>query len=235
MEVKLRLVSTQTLKLAFRSLLLGAVIFGLRSSHFNLIWFALFLFIIAVFYFRPAIGSKKLLASLLTLTVFVFAWPVGGLEIYIAVISTVVFNLVLGVKNLIYLNRESIYFLIHFILVIALSVLVLRGFPPVFAFLVFLLLFQEFYSMLSQTSSKRRWLISGVGALLLTQTLWIINLLPLSFFLGGALTALLVFVFHDLSLRNLEGRLSSEIVLRDATIFIALCIIILLGAKWTLL
>lgn len=221
---------------AFKSLLLTLSIFWLRGSGFGFLAALLFFFVFSLFYFRPRIGSSRFLASAAALVLLVVSLPyITSYEIYFSATSGFLFYLLLGVKNLGFMRRKDFYYLLHFAEIIALSALFLKGIiHPLLAFVVFFFIFREFYVFFFGASVRRVSLIGAGETLILGESLWIISFLPLGILAGVALAAALIFVFHDLTLRHLEGSLSRDLVLRNATVMIFLTLFILGTSRWTL-
>ncbi|MDP2650586.1 MAG: hypothetical protein Q8P04_00605, partial [bacterium] len=157
--------------------------------------------------------------------------PVAGiLEWLLLVLWGIMFFLLLGVKNLIFLRRQGNYEIVHLLLVFGLGVLYLLGFlpfiPQILFFLALFLLVREFYSALAPPYPQRVILAAVVEALLLVEIAWILSFLPINFLAGGALLALITFIFHDLILHHFQGTLSRQIILRNVTLFTILSILL---------
>ncbi|MBI2592982.1 MAG: hypothetical protein HYW37_02440 [Candidatus Colwellbacteria bacterium] len=222
---------------ALKSLFFAITVFFLRAGGQGFFSAAVFSSLFILFYFRPAIGSVKFLASASAVVLLTLKLPYSpAYEIYLSVFLGTLFYLLLGVKNLIHARRLHLYYLLHFGEVTGLSALAIKGIiHPFPAFLIFFFLFREFYLFsLNNVSSPKIWLAGGIEALTLNQALFVVSFLPLGSLLGGALASTLVFVFHDLILRHSLGSLSREIILRNATSAIFLTLLIFGTSTWTL-
>lgn len=211
---------------------LGLYLFRERLPGF--VSLLLFLLLFSSIYLRPPFNNRKFLVSALTLMALpVFLPPAHqGLEWLLLLLWFLAFYFLLGVKNLILLRRQVSYEAVHLLLVFGLAVLYLSGslplVPQIILFLIFFLLFREFYSVLAPPYPQRLTLASALLAFVLTEIAWILSFLSLNFLTASAFLALTTYLFHDLILHHFQGALSRQIILRNVTLFIALSIILML-------
>jgi len=218
----------------------GVVALGayfLRRTGVELGTLFLFLFLYWIVYLHPAFNNRKFLVSALGLWALpIFVPPAGQvLEWLLLLLWALGFFLLLGVKNLILLRRQGSYEFIHLFVVFGLGVLYFSGFipliPQIILFLVFFLLFREFYFILAPYYPQRLTLAAVVESFLLVEIAWLLSFLPINFLAGAAFLTLIIFIFHDLMLHYLTGTLSRQIILRNTTLFIVLSIILAILPK----
>lgn len=77
-------------------------------------------------------------------------------------------------------------------------------------------------------------LISAVLAFVLTQLSWAVNLLPIGGLNSASLALLIALILNDLTIHHLSGTLNRQIVLRNATIFIVLTLLVFGASGWSL-
>ncbi len=250
---KLNLASkTPLLRLAFKALIFSGLLAwaGLGEKSF----FPVLVFVLtAVFiYFLPVLNWRRLFSSFLVLLAVSFLfiigqWPaVFGQALAVAVIAAFgfVFFLILGIKNLIFVERSAFYYLLSnllFFLVflfffsrwsLADSPWFIVGYLLMFAVVFFLQ--KEFLAFLVVESPSRRLLISAGFAFIILQLVWAISYLPVGFLNSAALALPLVFVLGDFTIHHFGGSLNRRVVLRNATILIAIIIVISAVSCWSL-
>lgn len=220
------------LGLLLKAALAALGVYFLRETSSSIAALLLFSLVFLVIYLRPPLNNRKFLVSALSLlTLPVLLPPVAGiLEWLLLILWGIVFFLLLGVKNLIFLRRQGNYEIVHILLVFGLGVLYLLDLlpliPQIIFFLALFLLVREFYSVLAPPYPQRLVLAAVVEALLLVEIAWILSFLPINFLAGAALLALVAFIFHDLILHHFQGTLSRRIILRNVTLFTILSILL---------
>lgn len=226
------------------SLLLRAIVFG--AAWF---WLPFWLFLIVALYlylvplFRPA----KLALPFLILLVFAAVEPPN---VWLAVLFSVLFYLILGIKDLILIERRSAYevlvlltlflmtmkFFFRFdswgsnaaffyaILFGAVSFFLVRGFLD----------YCELPAPAEADAGKRRNIFVGF----LTLTVWQFSLaslfLPLNFWYQSAIVFLAAAVFLELGIDYLGKKLGRRASLLSFSVFFAALVIILGSASWGL-
>lgn len=220
--------------LLLRTLLAALGVYLLRKSDVSIGIFLLFLPLFWIVYLRPPLNNRKFLISAL----FLLALPIllpsvpEMFEGLLLILWAIAFFLLLGVKNLILLKRQGSYEIVHLLLVFGLGILYLLDFlplvPQILLFLALSLLFREFYFALAPPYPQRLTLAAIAHAFLLTQIAWLLSFLMINFLAGAAFMALIAFIFHDLILHHLHGTLSRQIILRNATLFTILSILLAL-------
>lgn len=222
------------LGLLLRASIGGLAVYLLRENSSSPAALLIFFIIFWIIYLRPSFNNRKFLASALSLSVLPILLPGGeaALEWLLAVLWTFSLFLLLGVKNLILLRRHGSYETVHLLIIFGLGILYLLNFlplvPQIIIFLVFFLLFREFYFVLAPPYPQRLTLAAAALAFVLTEIAWILSFLPVNFLAGAAFLALTTFLFHDLILHHFQGALSRQIILRNTTLFIALSTVLFL-------
>ena len=236
------------LRLILKAIVFAAFLTGFKFGVIPTGFFPILLFILAAayFYFRSATHSRQLLFSFLILIflslIFIVYWPLNFwlLETVIILGLSAAFFLILGIKNLFFIERPAFYFLLNnlFFFLIFLSFFrVDFRFPTMKYILVFILsyfLTGEFLKFFITGPSRRRLLFSAVFSFIVVQALWAVALLPIGFLNSAALLLPFVFILGDFSVHLLEGSLNRRLVLRNITILIAAAIIISAASRWTL-
>lgn len=233
------------LPLILKSLVWGTLLF-LALTTGRLFFVALFVIAGCYFYFVPNINSRQFLISFVIILVFpAFLYGFLGSNWFVAVsiTYTAIFFVLLGLKNLIFINRRPIYSFLNGILVFAIFSLFFKSerisiiffMNYLLVFFAFLLLFKEYLNVLDEKLSGQKnnlfvWSIS----FLLLQIVWALNFLPINFLNAGALILLIVLIFQDFVLSHLSGSIDRKLILRNITIFIALALAIFGASSWSL-
>ncbi len=228
-----------TLKSLFKGILFTLLVLFLYEYQVGF-WTA-FIFVsgAVVLYSSPRLNSFKYAVSFLAITLAPFVLPplpVG--PVVEATILGFVFMALLGVKNLVFLRRDRWYLLIH------VSILFIYGSalfynPPSFfnesaAFILFLLLFREFYRTMTTLQGGRLALSFALQSLVAIELIQVLYLLPIGFISEAALFVLILTAFSDIFLHHLNGKLSRRLILRDATALALLSLIVMSLSGWSL-
>jgi hypothetical protein len=157
----------------------------------------------------------------------------GPIGFYFNLILGALAFVLLGVKNLILLRRQSAYYLFHLALLVGTTSLFFLGsFSQIFLFIILFFLIREFYFFMVRGSSELINLLAAAESVLLVQTAWVISFFPTSFLVGASLLVLAAFVFHDALLNHLKGTFSKQLAIRDLGVFVVLTGLILLLPVW---
>ncbi len=204
-------------------------------------------FVLAAFYFylQPLLNATQFLASfLILLTVsFLSSLVIGHWSFVISLFFGLLFFLLLGIKNLIFVRREPLYLLLNGLLFLTIFILFFWSDISRLFFVKYLALFsglvlllREFllFSVPNLANSQKRNLIICGTAFLILQLLWAISLLSVSFLNAASLALLVVLILQDFIGHHLSGTMSRQIVLRNITIFLILFLVIFAASKWTL-
>ena len=236
MAIKLKLVSRiPQLRLALKALIFGLLLLLVKTSGFGLLPVILFLTVAGVFYAQPLFKTIELLTIffilLTTALLVVKAFLYSSYAPLAILYFTTLFYLLLGVKNLVLIQREKWQRFLN----LALS------------YNIFLLFFfysqNDFFSRLLPAllglflllrSLFRKRLIIWITILLMAETLWAISLLPIGFINAASLAFLVYFDISDLAGRHLNQTLNRRRILTDVTILIVLLVAIFAFSRWSL-
>lgn len=233
------------LPLALKSVVLGVLVFfALVTGE----WFFIAGFVLAgcYFYFVPSVNSRQFLTSFLVILFFpVFlrefldpSWFLIASLVYLAI-----FFILLGLKNLIFINRRPIYSFLNSVLVLAIFSLffwsdktdILFFIKYLATFFIFLSLFKEFLNISNEISGgQKNNLFAWAISFLVFQIVWVLSFLPINFLNAGALTLLIVLIFQDFVFSHISGSINNRLILRNITIFIALALAIFGASSWSL-
>ncbi len=223
---------------SLRILLIKACAFGL-SWFFLPFWF--FLLAAVYFYFVPFFQPLKLfIPFILTITAAV----VVPYNFWFAVFLGLLFFLLLGIKNLILVNR----FENHQLMVFLLLFLIFFGLFSHFenwqrwtasigllgAGLSFFFLFEELADYSRELSKHKKILVAGLGSLFIWQEASVLIFLPLNHFYQTAILFLSAVIMTDMFLEYLAKKLDRTKILNDFSIFFVMVSIILASANWGL-
>jgi hypothetical protein len=218
------------LGLALKALVLSLLVWLLREKGFSPAPALLFVILFFFFYLKPPINTLRFLPSALLLFLLPFFLPSIELvpEATLGLIWGGLIFALLGIKNLVILDRQKLYFLIHLVLVLGLGALFFQGsLPQLLLFVAFFFLFREFYFVMAPLYPQRLTLMAALQSLLLLEIGWVTLFLATNVFISATLVALLAFLFEDTILYHLRGALSREIVLRNISLFILLGLLLL--------
>lgn len=206
------------LQLAFKSALVGL-------GFFYSLWLGWL--IAGWFYFRPSFNSSAFL-SLFALFLFLsFMDP----YLLVLIILSVLFGILLGLKNMVLVNRQ----LWRSVLIFSLFYLSFLEFYEIgnflfplkwllFVFIVWLLFVELFKGFLDQPHR----VLSLTSALIIGELMWIINWLPIGFLSSANITILAVFLIADLAAYYYRKKLSQKLIIKGIVLFFILLILVLL-------
>lgn len=233
------------LPLILKSLLLGILLFFALTTGK---WFFIAVFVLAgcYFYFVPNVNSRQFLTSFLIILffpVFLREFLGSGWFLIVSLVYLAVFFVLLGFKNLVFINRRPIYCFLNGVLIFAIfSLFFWSDRTTVFffvkylsVFFIFLFLFKEYLSVLDESSgAQKNNLFAWSVSFLVLQIVWALNFLPINFLNAGALTLLIVLIFQDFVSSYLLGSIDRRLILRNITVFIALALAIFGASSWSL-
>lgn len=233
------------LPLALKSLVLGVLLFFALATGK---WFFVAVFVLSgcYFYFVPSVNSRHFLASFLVILffpVFLRQFLDSGWFLIVSLAYLAIFFVLLGLKNLIFINRRPIYCFLNGILIFAIFSLffwsdrtgALFFLKYLFVFFAFLFLFKEFLNVSSEGSgAQKNNLFAWSVSFLVLQIVWALSFLPINFLNAGALILLIVLIFQDFISGYISGSIDRKLILRNITIFIALALAIFGASSWSL-
>lgn len=219
------------------------------------LWFIIAFWALAFyFYFRSFFNIRQFLASFLTLLVvaLLFIIHYSSFIIITSFLFAFLFFLLLGIKDLIFIRREPLYYLLNSLLLLAIFVCFfsfndfnrpfLFLFKSLAAFSATFFLFKEFLSFavpVLPTSgpvpfgNRKRNLMAAGSAFLSLQFLWVISFLPFRSINAASLALLIALILEDFIVHHLSGTISRRIVLRNITMFLVLAMTIFGASKWS--
>jgi len=160
----------------------------------------------------------------------VWAAPINLLTLFAGYFA-MLFYLLLGVKDLVFLQRSTWYRVLNIGLVYSAFLLFfyhVQGSYVIRAVLIFVM----FLLLLERFTKKRAiyWLL----ALIILEVVWAIGLLPIGFISAASLALAFYFFLTDLTSLYFEEKLTKRLILLDSTIFVALVLIVSGFAKWAI-
>lgn len=206
----------------------------------------IFLLFTFYFYFRKIFEWRKfffaflvlIFYSLIVINFFNNAFFLAVSSIFFALL----FFLLLGVKNFVFLNRETIfnflYWTLYFVSGIVFfasdksNALGLLGYS-LLTFLVFYLLFKESLDFLySDMPRKKRQLLALGVSFLAIQSAQVIRWLPFGFLNSAIMTTLLIIVLEDLISYHLRGALIRQIIIKNFVVLLVMVFLIFLAFRF---
>ncbi len=221
--------------LVLRATFLAVAIFWLRTGDFSFLKFLIFGTLFLSFYLKPPLGATKFISSALILCVtIIFAPQVSGLiGFYVNITLSALGFLLLGIKNLIFVRRQNLYYLMHLVLIVGLaSLFSLSVISSIFFFALIFFLFREFYVVMTPEKSDLLNLVAALEGMLIMQAAWVTSFFPTSFLISSAVLVLLTFVFHDALIHYFKNTFSKDVAFRSIAIFVALALLILILPVW---
>ena len=237
MELRLKLVlQSQQSTLLFKALIFLGFLTLVYIGNFSLVPILFFLAIAIILYSKPIFNTFYFWASFLILLVVALNSPPS---FFIAAFYAFLFYIILGLKNLVFINRVNWHQALHLLLFYAMFMLFwgasdettfLLRLVGVFVASVFLI--REFFKVAAVDFSKQRVVASWVLALLVVEIVWAISWLPIGFLNSAALAFLAVFTLINLTLHHFKGTLNKKIILSAITFFVLFALLIFIASKW---
>ena len=197
------------------------------------------------FYLSPFFNIKRPLPSFFILLIFslvVSARFSGPIYWVLAILFGFLFFLFLGVKNLIFVNRQPLYYLFNNLLLMASFIFFFNSdksqwffIKYIMVFLIAFILFKEFLAISSPRliGEQRINLVAFSFSFLILQFVWAIGLLPFSSLNSASLVLLIILILQDFIIHHLAGTINRRVVLRNATIFLVLNLVVFAASKWS--
>ncbi|KKU19541.1 MAG: hypothetical protein UX31_C0005G0041 [Candidatus Nomurabacteria bacterium GW2011_GWA1_46_11] len=221
--------------LALRATFLAIAIFWLRTGDFSFFKFLFFGTLFIFLYLKPALGATKFIVSAIVLgVVIVFAPQVSELVgFYVNLALSALGFLLLGIKNLIFVRRQNLYYLMHLVLMTGLaSLFSLHLIASIPFFVLVFFLFREFFTVMTPEKPELLSLVAALEGMLVMQVAWVTSFFPTSFLISSAVLVLFTFVFHDALIHHFKGTFSKDVALRSIAIFAVLALLILILPVW---
>ncbi len=241
------------LQSAFKALIFSLILTAVYNSRG---FWPIFLFIVAAlyFYFHPLFEAKKNFSSFLIL-LFVALLAASHLPVaagkwnfFAAALFGLFFFILLGVKNLVFINRLVIYEFVNNFLFFSLFIVFFLFDKADWFFLkyaiIFLAIFALFRAFLLSQDFLRGTQASNLPiaakinlfsvslAVLISQFILIAAYLPIGFLNLAAISLVVVLALKDLTISHLYGNLNRSIILKNATMVLIFSVIIFIASKW---
>jgi len=226
------------------NLLLRAAVFGLS---WLLLPFWLFVIVAAYLYFIPFFDVKKLSLAFLAVIFYATIEPQG---ILFAIVLSVLFFLILGVKDLVFIQRKSAYevlvLLLAFLTFIKFFSHFGSGISPegffyalvsgafVFLLLKGLLNYGVDGGIFAAERPCRGGAFAAIAGLAVSEIMIAALFAPLNYLYQSAFVFLATALAVETSSDYLDGKLARRTVLIDTSIFLVFAVIIFGSATWTL-
>lgn len=197
------------------------------------------------FYIYP-VFEKRFLCSFLIILLIPFFFINSPLFLIYSLFTGILFFLLLGIKNLAFINRYQIYqllnnFLFFLIFIAFFSADKSQLFFPKYLILFTLsfFLFKELlnwnfsrFESLMEIPAKKINVYSIFFSFLLGQFFWAIALLPIGFLNSAVLALVFILAAKDIIINYLEGKIDKNLVLKNITMVVIFSIIIFAVSKW---
>ncbi len=249
MAIKLRSVlkiRRQPLLLTVRALLFTVSLWLLADGDFSVFQLAAFVVIAAALYLQPVFHTLLLLPSFLALLITApIAMSVFGpqmpLPFLLAAFFGVLFYILLGIKQIVFINRAKLHQALHLGLFYIMGLLFFAapagehfiGRSLLLGVLLYLLL-REFFAVRELAATPRLKLICAITAFLMVESVWAIGLLPLGFLNAAGAALVLLFLFEELVTQSFKGPLIKRVVTHELIAAALLLLTIFAFSNWQL-
>src|SRR3989344_5465762 len=210
--------------------------------------FPIFLVLALYFYLVPMFKPSELAAPYFVTLILAFFLQTS---FWAAVFVAVSMYLILGAKDLIFINRKAVYETIVFILVFVMFLRFFQEFGTWFgissvlwsvalAFFTYIL-FKGFLSYegvfgeeLTVEARRHKFLILGLSSFIVWQLTWVLVFLPVGSIYQTAVMFLVSIILLELTSAYFSQSLTARKVLMNFTLFFILLVLILTSTKWEL-
>lgn len=144
-----------------------------------------------------------------------------NLVILISIFYGVVFSVLIGAKNLLFLRRDIAYYLVHVSIIAALCTLFFSDLlivRQVAAFVAFFIISRELFANLCPGTKQN--FFGLISAFLSSQFLWAISLMPTNFLGKAAVATFTIFLLNDFLVHHIQHRLTKFVILRSLLILV---------------
>lgn len=218
----------------------------LKSAVLGLALFFLpfWVFLIAAFYFYlfPSFQLTKLIWPFLAAVALASFWDQSW---WVAALTAVIFFLILGIRELIFIERFPAYEILDYLLFFFLFFTFfshfsfLQGWPAVWLLIlaaVFYLLLKSLFDYEGDMFSSRRQkvLVLGLATLLIYELILVLLFLPLNVYYQTAVLFLFAVVLENFLADYLKSSLDRQKILVGFSVFFAWIAVILASARWGL-
>lgn len=238
MAIKLKsALRTPQFQLALKALVFGAFLASVKIGGMGTIPVLLFLAAAFYLYARPIFQTFLLLWPFIIFIavalIFTAMAPAGLLYLLPAVFfASLVFYLILGIKNLILIDRPRAHFLFILATLYLCLLIFLASSRESFYLIKLLAVFAAALILFNNLFRNRP--LSGVLALLTAEIAFAVSFLPIGFLQSASLSLVPIFLTAELSLKHLTGELRKKDLWIGASALIFLILIILVSSRWAI-
>lgn len=223
----------------------GTLLFWISAQR-SFLLLLLFLAAAFYFYFRKLLEWRKFFYAFLVLIFYSLIVINFFNNQFFSVVSSVffaaLFFMILGIKNFVFIDRETIFNFLYWILYFVASIVFFAGEKAgtlnllgysVLTFFVFYLLSKESLDFLySEVSVKKRRLLALGVSFITIQAAHIIRWLPLGFLNSAVMATLLIVVLEDLISYHLKGALNRQTIIKNAVVLLVMVFLIFLAVRF---
>lgn len=232
--------------LALKSVFFGGFFLLAYIGNFKILPVLFFLVISLLLYLKPLFNTFKFFIPFLVLLILMislsgFLIKLSPLIIVLAAIFfSLLFYLILGLKNLAFVHRWQWYSLLNFLLfyILFLAFFLVEGklfiFSSLGVIVVSFLLLREYIKFGASNFSKRRIIVSWALTLMVLEIVWAINLLPMGFLNSANLALLIVVVLSNLTINHFRGTLTKNVIMTNAISASLIALLIFITSKWSI-
>lgn len=236
----------QQLLLAVRVAIFVAALWLFADRDFGPLQLAAFILIGAVLYFTPVFHALVVFSSFFVLMVLSpIAMSVFGPQLehplLLAGFFGVLFYFLIGIKQVLFINRLKIYSALHLALMYCLSILFFAAPGGEWFFTRSLLLFVFAYILLRELFTIRMLpggggarLLAALGSFLITEATWAIGLLPIGFINAAGVLLIFIFTLEEALLAAAGKKESRKGLLPEIITGVILLLIVFGFSNWTL-
>mgnify|MGYP001617633046 CR=1 FL=1 len=238
MATKLKSVfHSQQLRLAVKALIFGGFLVLAKIGNLSLFPVLFFLAVASFLYFKPIfnpINQLNNFALLLVVSV-IFAKLLNNFDYFLgsAVFASIIFYLILGVKDLVLIKRDLWARLISLAMVMAIAFLFFNSAAFSGSAFKIITLFIGYYLVFRGAFNNNALTLSA--ALVLLELSLVARLLPLTSLNAASFILLGYFVLTDLIGGFINKTINRKLILTDITIFIVLSLLIFASTEWSLI
>lgn len=233
------------------SLFLKTLIFGLTllisaSGGFGIFDSLIFIAVASILYSRPFLEKYPTKSAFLVLlpTAMLSLEMIEGSSLVLPAVLffSVIFYLILGIKNFMFIRRSRLYYVSALLLFYSIfSLFFLADKSELFllkyslVFLASYLLLREWLALISAFQYPERERVAALlGSFLLLQLLWATALLPIGFLNSANLMLLFTFVIAELLVNHFLGTINRNFLIQHGVFFGILFAIIYFTSSWVL-
>lgn len=242
---RLKLVlQNQRLQLLLKSFIFAGLLAWVKAGDFGFLPILFFLFF-SLYMFRGhpySLMSQNFYSFLALIVVSLGVTNILNRQafVFLAILFfSVLFYLILGIKELIFVHRQQWYAVKNILLFYSLFLFFFLWDKSSYFFIKYLSFFvltffllREWLFWSEQNFPKRQLLASFVLAFVVVEILWSTAILPIGFISSANIMILITYLLVDSNLRHFQGTLNKKVILRNLGIFALAIIFVLITSKW---